>query len=136
MKIKNFEAEIFAGINNRSYHFEDGLNILLGDNEAGKSTIINAIYTSLFVSPQIKLNTTEGKEFKKRFFPYPDGDYAEAEVEFELENSIYKLYKKWSSSNYQGFLQLADWRRIENSKKIAEYKRKKKTYKKNGLKIG
>jgi len=43
VKIKSFETEIFAGINNRSYQFEDGLNILLGANEAGKSTIINAI---------------------------------------------------------------------------------------------
>ena len=68
MKIKSFTAEIFAGINNRNYQFEDGLNILLGDNEAGKSTVINAIYASLFVSPQIKLNTTEGREFKERSF--------------------------------------------------------------------
>ncbi len=123
MKIKSFAAEIFAGINNRNYQFDDGLNILLGDNEAGKSTIINAIYASLFVSSQIRLNTTEGKEFKERFFPYPDGDYAEAEVKFEVNSSDYKFYKKWSNSNYRGFLELADGRRIENPAKIAEYKK-------------
>ncbi|TDO92037.1 exonuclease SbcC [Halanaerobium saccharolyticum] len=123
MKIKSFAAEIFAGINDRSYQFDDGLNILLGDNEAGKSTVINAIYASLFIGPQIKLNTTEGKEFKERFLPYPDGDYAEAEVEFEVDSSEYKFYKKWSNSNYRGFLELADGRRIENPAKIAEYKK-------------
>lgn len=123
MKIKSFAAEIFAGINNRNYQFEDGLNILLGDNEAGKSTIINAIYASLFVIPQIKLNTTEGKNFKERFFPYPDGDFAEAEVEFKTDSSDYRFYKKWSNSNYAGFLELDDGRRIENQKKIAEYKK-------------
>ena len=123
MKIKSFTAEIFAGINNRNYQFEDGLNILLGDNEAGKSTVINAIYASLFVSPQIKLNTTEGKEFKEKFFPYPDGDFAEAEVEFKINSSDYKFYKKWSNSNYNGYLELNDGRRIENPKKIAEYKK-------------
>ena len=122
MKIKNFSTEIFAGINNREYQFEDGLNILLGDNEAGKSTVINAIYASLFISPQLKLNTTEGKEFKARFLPYPDGDFAEAELEFEAETETYKFYKKWSNSNYQGFLELPDGRRIEKSGKIKEYK--------------
>ncbi|MFP4370890.1 MAG: AAA family ATPase [Halanaerobium sp.] len=123
MKIKSFAAEIFAGINNRSYQFKDGLNILLGDNEAGKSTVINAIYASLFISPQIKLNTTEGKAFKERFFPYPDGDFAEAELEFTINDSEYKFYKKWSNSNYDGYLELEDGRRIENPKKIAEYKK-------------
>jgi len=122
VKIKNFSTEIFAGINNREYQFEDGLNILLGDNEAGKSTVINAIYASLFISPQLKLNTTEGKEFKARFLPYPDGDFAEAELEFEAETETYKFYKKWSNSNYQGFLELPDGRRIEKSGKIKEYK--------------
>ncbi|CCU81193.1 hypothetical protein HSACCH_02648 [Halanaerobium saccharolyticum subsp. saccharolyticum DSM 6643] len=123
MKIKSFETEIFAGINNRSYQFEDGLNILLGANEAGKSTIINAIYASLFIKPQIKLNTTEGREFKEKFLPYPDGDFAEAELKIEVDNLDYKFYKKWSNNNYAGYLELADGRRIENPKKILEYKK-------------
>lgn len=123
MKLKSFSTEIFAGINDRSYEFENGLNILLGDNEAGKSTIINAIYAALFVEPQIKLNRTEGKEFKEQFFPYPDGDHVSAELVFEVENRRYKFYKKWSNSNYQGYLELPDGQRIENTEKIAEYKR-------------
>lgn len=123
MKIKSFDAEIFAGINNRSYQFEAGLNIILGANEAGKSTIINAIYASLFISPQIKLNTTEGREFKEKFLPYPDGDFAEAKLKIEVDNLDYKFYKKWSNNNYRGYLELADGRRIENPKKILEYKK-------------
>ncbi|RCW58705.1 AAA family ATPase [Halanaerobium sp. ST460_2HS_T2] len=122
MKINNFSTEIFAGINNRNYQFKDGLNILLGDNEAGKSTVINAIYASLFVNPQLKLNTTEGREFKEKFLPYPDGDFAEAEIEFQAGNNNYKFYKKWSNSNYRGFLELPDGRRIEKVSKIKEYK--------------
>lgn len=123
MKLKSFATEIFAGINDRSYEFKDGLNILLGDNEAGKSTIINAIYAALFVEPQIKLNRNEGKEFKERYFPYPDGDHASAELVFEAGTGRYKFYKKWSNSNYAGYLELPDGVRIESTKKIAEYKR-------------
>ncbi len=123
MIIKNFSTEVFAGINNRNYHFEEGLNILLGDNEAGKSTVINAIYASLFISPQIRLNTTEGRDFRERYFPYPDGDFAEAELEFKVDNSDYRFYKKWSNNNYAGFLELDDGRRIENPQKIRQYKK-------------
>jgi exonuclease SbcC len=123
VKIKSFDLEIFAGINNRSYQFKDGLNILLGDNEAGKSTIINAIYASLFIQPQLKLNTKEGKDFDEKFLPYPDGDFAEAQLKIEADNSEYKFYKKWSNSNYAGYLELADGRRIEAPAKIADYKK-------------
>ncbi|MGM0548258.1 MAG: AAA family ATPase [Bacillota bacterium] len=123
MKLREFKTEIFAGINNRSYKFENGLNIILGANEAGKSTLINAIYASLFINPQIKLNTTEGKEFQKYYFPYPDGDYAEAELKFEIEAQTYKIYKKWSNNNYSGYLELSDGRRIEKTNKIAAYKK-------------
>jgi exonuclease SbcC len=122
MRLTKFSADIFAGINDRSYQFEEGLNILLGANEAGKSTIINAIYASLFIQPQIKLNTSEGKEFEANYLPYPHGDYAEAELSFEAEGEEYKLYKKWSNSNYGGYLQLPDGARVESTNKIKEIK--------------
>jgi exonuclease SbcC len=122
MKINKFSTDIFAGISDRSYQFEDGLNILLGANEAGKSTIISAIYASLFVEPQIKLNITEGKEFAANYLPYPHGDYAEAEISFAAAGREYKLYKKWSNNNYGGYLQLPDGSRVESPERIKEIK--------------
>lgn len=134
MKIKKIKTEVFAGINDKEYNFDDGLNILLGNNEAGKSTLINAIYAALFIEPQIKLNTAEGKMFKRNYFPYPDGDYAEAEVEIKKDNKKYRFYKKWSNNNYQGFLELEDGRRIENSKKISKYQEQIFNYNKSTYK--
>ncbi len=122
MKINKFKADIFAGINDRSYQFEDGLNILLGANEAGKSTIINAIYAALFIEPQLKLNTSEGKDFAANYLPYPHGDYAEAEISFEAAGEEYMLYKKWSNNNYAGYLQLPDGARVESTNRIKEIK--------------
>lgn len=122
MKLKKFSAEIFAGIRDREYEFKDGLNILLGDNEAGKSTVINAIFSALFTPAQIKLNRSQGIEFKNQYLPYPDGDYAAAELLFEVAEKEYKVYKKWSNSNYQGFLELPGGARIEAPAKIADYK--------------
>lgn len=124
MKLKKFSTEIFAGIKDRSYQFDEGLNILLGANEAGKSTIISAIYASLFVPAQIKLNRSEGIEFKDKYLPYPDGDYAAAELCFENDGHQYKFYKKWSNSSYRSYLELPDGVRIENPAKIKDYKSK------------
>lgn len=134
MKLLNFSTEIFAGIKNKSLEFEDGLNILIGENEAGKSSIINAIYSSLFVSPQIKLNTTEGKEFKKHYFPYPNGDYAAAEIKIEKNNKEYKFYKKWSNNNYQAHLELPDGVKIESEAKIKNYRSELLSYGKSTFK--
>lgn len=38
----------FAGFTNREVEFKKGLNVILGENEAGKSTLVNAIKASLF----------------------------------------------------------------------------------------
>ena len=47
MKIRSFSTEQFAGITDRSISFSDGINVILGNNESGKSTIINAMYHAL-----------------------------------------------------------------------------------------
>jgi len=134
VRLKNFSTDIFAGINNLDLEFDDGLNILLGPNEAGKSTVVNAIYASLFIQPQIKLTTTEGKQFKNQYFPYPHGDYSDAELSFQIDDDEYIFYKKWSRKNYAGYLQLPDGARIESTAKIKEMKQElfpyaKSTYK-------
>mgnify|MGYP004599401411 FL=1 len=42
MKIKKYKTGQFAGIMDRDIEFSDGMNVIVGDNEAGKSTILEA----------------------------------------------------------------------------------------------
>ena len=43
MNIKSVKTRQFAGIKNKEVEFEDGLNVLVGNNETGKSTMIELI---------------------------------------------------------------------------------------------
>lgn len=39
MKLKEIYTEQFAGIRDRSVSLEDGINVVFGKNESGKSTL-------------------------------------------------------------------------------------------------
>lgn len=72
----------FGGTADRSYAFAEGLNVLLGPNEAGKSTLVNALFAALFVPPDVRRSADDWKNFLARCLPYPEGDTARVEIEF------------------------------------------------------
>jgi len=117
MRLKSFHTDIFAGINNIDIEFKEGLNVLAGPNEVGKSSIINAIFVSLFIEPKLRYNYSDlrGKEFSDRFFPYPEGNYVEGRLEFCIGENDYTIYKKWSNNDPEGHIILPDKSRIDKS---------------------
>lgn len=98
MKLKSFHCHRFAGLIDKKIDFEDGLNIVFGPNEAGKTTIVEGIFATLFKEFKIKKNTKQGKEFIERFTPYPEGDVLKATLVFTAEGKSYKLTKTWGIS--------------------------------------
>ena len=67
MKIKSINTRQFAGLKNKEVKLEDGLNILVGNNESGKSTMVELIYQTLYRNS--KLSKKEDKDFFTRFMP-------------------------------------------------------------------
>ena len=118
MKLKKFNTRIFAGINDKEIQFKDGLNVLLGPNEAGKSTIINGIFATLFNDPKIKKGTKKDKEFNKKFLPYPDGEYIHGNLIIEDDGDKYRIEKKWSRNNPSVLLELPTGNMIDDLDKI------------------
>ena len=49
MIINRLKLDPFAGMTNRDVIFDRGLNVILGPNEAGKSTLLNALSMALFM---------------------------------------------------------------------------------------
>ncbi len=120
MKLNKFKTDSFAGINNKDVEFSEGLNVLLGPNEAGKSTLIEAIFATIFKNVKLRMNYSDDREFNERFMPYPDGDYIHGCLHFEIDGQKYRVEKEWGE-NYSVFLELPDGQKINSFDKVNEY---------------
>ncbi|MFW5790771.1 MAG: AAA family ATPase [Bacillota bacterium] len=118
MKLKKFKTQIFAGLNDREVSFADGLNILLGPNEAGKSSIINGIFATLFKEPQLRSRAKRDIEFNQKFLPHPDGEYIHGNLIIDDGGDSYRIEKKWSRNNPSALLELPGGNIIDDTKKI------------------
>lgn len=87
----------FAGLACQELTFVPGLNVILGPNEAGKSTIVNALKLVLFM-PTRYTKTTFDKEIR-RYLPLSGGDTIQVELGFlgEADNRPYRLSKSWGA---------------------------------------
>ena len=79
MFIKKLKLEPFGCFTSKVIDFKEGLNVIIGPNEAGKSTAFYAIQKVLFTSS--KLTKNESKREIDRFFPI-GGDTARVEISF------------------------------------------------------
>ena len=94
MNIKTIKTRQFAGIKNKEVELEPGLNILVGNNETGKSTLIELIYQMLYRNS--KLSKREDKDFFEKYIPSNDkGDVVDGTLVFTTSEGEYTLNKKW-----------------------------------------
>ena len=100
MIIKKYVSGRFAGIKDVSLEFKDGLNVILGSNESGKSTLVEGIHSVLFKPSKIGRKSAEDKEFHSKFMPYPIGDSIDGEIDLEHDGEIYTLSKEWGADAY------------------------------------
>lgn len=101
MKIKTISCTQFAGIRDRNISFDDGINLVYGKNESGKSTLVNLLARTLFQNARI--DGRSDKEFKSLYFPgarkgsKESGDFVDGKITLETENGTYTLTKEWGS---------------------------------------
>lgn len=95
MIIKNYSCKRFAGIKDKNIEFAKGLNVLLGDNESGKSTLIEGIYSVMFKSAKVGRRSTEDKNFNYKFMPLPNGDSIDGKLIISNNSGDYILRKEW-----------------------------------------
>ncbi len=100
MKIEKVGCEQFAGVRELSVEFGDGVNVVYGENEAGKSTLVNLISRTLFQNA--KLDKRRDREFCETYFPSASGsgaagDFIDGELVLSDGVNRYKLKKEWGS---------------------------------------
>lgn len=72
MILRTLELTSFARFHGESFEFRRGVNLVIGPNEAGKSTMLEAVAVVLF-----------GSDDKKRFVPWARGDSCVAALHLE-----------------------------------------------------
>ncbi|MGI5889147.1 MAG: AAA family ATPase, partial [Oscillospiraceae bacterium] len=103
MKIKSVSCEQFAGLRDKKIDFGDGINIIVGDNEAGKTTVAGLIYSLLMRDVKLEKRSQSDRAFQKSYFPAertdgPSGDTIDGKIRFETDKGEYVLEKEWSVS--------------------------------------
>ena len=93
MIIKNIQLQPFGCHSNQKLSFQPGLNVILGPNEAGKSTLFNAIQKALLLPTSLHKAMYE-REIAA-FMPIGGGDSIHLELTFEHAGATYLLKKTW-----------------------------------------
>lgn len=93
MKITSLDIENFRGIKKAHFDFHDRLNVFIGENGAGKSTVLNclAILLSRFTWRIISQNSSG------RFFTEDDISHGEKTTINTIETTIFDNTYKWTS---------------------------------------
>lgn len=93
MQLQTLRLHPFAGLADRIYEFVPGMNVVLGPNEAGKSTMVNGILCALFES------TSYGKVHwgnkLQQFVPRGGGDTFGVSLDLLLGGESYQITKSW-----------------------------------------
>lgn len=95
MRLRSLCLRPFAGVADYTIQFNPGLNVIVGPNEAGKSTLIRALDCGLFQGVDPGAKTWKSLE---RHIPLPHGDHFRIVMELVIEGQDYTLSKTWSVS--------------------------------------
>ena len=105
MNILKISCRQFAGFKDFNAEFKPGINIVFGENESGKSSLVNLLIETLFKSSQLKKTTTEDNNFIEAFFPCAvkgssaAGNFIDGEIIFETQSGTFTLSKTWGRDN-------------------------------------
>jgi exonuclease SbcC len=96
MIIEKVIITTFGGLSKKEIDLKEGMNVIVGPNESGKSTIYNAIENTLFTPS----NLTPAKLRKQmgRFIPVGGGDTIEVTIHFKNKGHEYALKRRWGAS--------------------------------------
>ena len=96
MWIKAYQNEQYAGVRGQDLHFAPGVNVILGDNEAGKSTLLTGIYDTL--TKGYKIDGRREKAFLASRFPSGGANSIDGTVKLEIGGRQVTVKKEWDRS--------------------------------------
>ncbi len=105
MKIKSLHIASFGGIKNLDLNLNSRFNIVYGDNENGKTTIMNFIKMMFYGSE--RSGNVLNKNIRKKYTPW-DGSSMAGSIDFYNNGRLYRLERIFGSSNSTDKVTLID----------------------------
>ena len=97
MKIKNLKINGFGKLKEKEIKLEDGINIIYGENEAAKSSLLKFI-TSMFYGASKNKNGKELSDFE-RFKPWQTEEFS-GKIEYILDSGeSFEVYREFKKKN-------------------------------------
>ena len=97
MKINNLKINGFGKLKNKEIRLSDGINIIYGENEAGKSSILKFISSMLYGASKNK-NGKEISDFD-RYKPWKTEEFS-GKIEYTLDNGeSFEVYREFKKKN-------------------------------------
>ena len=116
MRLEQLAIVSFGALADRQIEFSPGLNLIVGPNETGKSTLFQAIQNTLLT--QSRLTKPQFQNTMQRFLPAGGGDTIAAGLRFSSRGAIYTLTRQWGK-NPSAELVLPDGSRLGSEDNIA-----------------
>ena len=97
MKIKNLKINGFGKLQKKEIEFRDGINIVYGENEAGKSTLLKFI-TGMFYGASKNKNGENIPDIEK-YKPWNCEDFS-GKIKYVLDNNeTFEVYREFKKKN-------------------------------------
>lgn len=100
MKINKIQINGFGNIANKTMDFSDGINLIHGTNESGKSTTIHFIKSMFYGVNKNKAGNTFSEV--ERFKPWKDNDFS-GKIEYMHDGEKYLAYRDFNRNNSKVF---------------------------------
>ena len=97
MKINKLKINSYGKLKEKEINLKNGINIIYGQNEAGKSTLINFIINSFYGISKNK----KGKEISdyEKYKPWTGEEFS-GKIEYELDNkNKFEIYRDFNKKN-------------------------------------
>ena len=97
MNLKKIKINSYGKLKEKEINLNNGINIIYGKNEAGKSTLLNFIINTFYGISKNK----KGKEYSdfEKYTPWIGEDFS-GKIEYELNNkNKYEIYRDFKKKN-------------------------------------
>lgn len=97
MKINNLKINAYGNIENKDINLKQGINIIQGKNESGKSTLLNYIISSFYGISKNK----DGKVLSDydRYKPWNNSEFS-GRIDYELDDgNKYEIFRDFNKKN-------------------------------------